>query len=178
MRGVVIRWNERGFGFIKPDDGSEDLFCGGRQGKAQGVSAATREGLWVLVQRSARHWAVGPGLSLADESVRVAISSHVAGSHSFTVPSEEPETRVCAGVKHSSLMRSVCSFANSTTGFSVSWSSSAMAFALFATASLAWRCAIASTTSSLPAKRCDASTKHGMIQLYWDLHCRLHGSRY
>merc|ERR1719313_2645959 len=25
--GVGGRWNERGFGFIKPDDGSEDIFC-------------------------------------------------------------------------------------------------------------------------------------------------------
>eukprot|EP00965_Chrysotila_dentata_P256909 6212711-Pleurochrysis_carterae.AAC.1 len=25
--GVACRWNERGFGFIKPDDGGEDLFC-------------------------------------------------------------------------------------------------------------------------------------------------------
>ena len=27
MKGVAQRWNERGFGFIKPNDGSEDLFC-------------------------------------------------------------------------------------------------------------------------------------------------------
>mmetsp|Transcript_12290 Transcript_12290/g.30605 ORF Transcript_12290/g.30605 Transcript_12290/m.30605 type:complete len:193 (-) Transcript_12290:317-895(-) len=27
-QGVALRWNaERGFGFIKPDDGGEDLFC-------------------------------------------------------------------------------------------------------------------------------------------------------
>ncbi|KAK3268258.1 hypothetical protein CYMTET_23228 [Cymbomonas tetramitiformis] len=26
-RGVATRWNERGFGFIKPNDGSEDVFC-------------------------------------------------------------------------------------------------------------------------------------------------------
>ena len=25
--GVALRWNPKGFGFIKPDDGSEDLFC-------------------------------------------------------------------------------------------------------------------------------------------------------
>ncbi|KAH8059279.1 hypothetical protein JL721_9377 [Aureococcus anophagefferens] len=26
-RGTALRWNERGFGFIKPDDGGDDLFC-------------------------------------------------------------------------------------------------------------------------------------------------------
>ena len=26
-KGTACRWNERGFGFIKPSDGSEDLFC-------------------------------------------------------------------------------------------------------------------------------------------------------
>ena len=25
--GVAQRWNTNGFGFIKPDDGGEDLFC-------------------------------------------------------------------------------------------------------------------------------------------------------
>ena len=25
--GVALRWNEKGFGFIKPDDGGGDLFC-------------------------------------------------------------------------------------------------------------------------------------------------------
>merc|ERR1711918_120546 len=27
MKGTACRWNDRGFGFIKPHDGSEDLFC-------------------------------------------------------------------------------------------------------------------------------------------------------
>ncbi|KAJ1451536.1 hypothetical protein M885DRAFT_529427 [Pelagophyceae sp. CCMP2097] len=25
--GTAMRWNERGFGFIKPQDGGEDIFC-------------------------------------------------------------------------------------------------------------------------------------------------------
>lgn len=25
--GIAQRWNEKGFGFIKPDDGGDDLFC-------------------------------------------------------------------------------------------------------------------------------------------------------
>ena len=25
--GIALRWNEKGYGFIKPDDGGEDLFC-------------------------------------------------------------------------------------------------------------------------------------------------------
>merc|ERR1719453_1955828 len=27
LKGTACRWNERGFGFIKPSDGGEDLFC-------------------------------------------------------------------------------------------------------------------------------------------------------
>ena len=27
LRGVAARWTDRGFGFIKPNDGSDDLFC-------------------------------------------------------------------------------------------------------------------------------------------------------
>ena len=27
LSGVAQRWNDRGFGFIRPDDGGEDLFC-------------------------------------------------------------------------------------------------------------------------------------------------------
>merc|ERR1711934_1342856 len=27
LTGVACRWNDRGFGFIKPNDGGEDLFC-------------------------------------------------------------------------------------------------------------------------------------------------------
>ena len=27
LSGVAGRWNERGFGFIKPNDGGDDVFC-------------------------------------------------------------------------------------------------------------------------------------------------------
>merc|ERR1712070_467820 len=27
LKGTACRWNDRGFGFIKPQDGGEDLFC-------------------------------------------------------------------------------------------------------------------------------------------------------
>lgn len=27
MTGVACQWNSRGFGFIRPDDGEEDVFC-------------------------------------------------------------------------------------------------------------------------------------------------------
>lgn len=27
MAGTAARWNDRGFGFIRPEDGSEDVFC-------------------------------------------------------------------------------------------------------------------------------------------------------
>jgi cold shock CspA family protein len=27
LTGLALRWNPKGFGFIKPDDGSEDVFC-------------------------------------------------------------------------------------------------------------------------------------------------------
>lgn len=27
MKGTCVRWTDRGFGFVKPDDGSEDIFC-------------------------------------------------------------------------------------------------------------------------------------------------------
>jgi cold shock CspA family protein len=27
VQGTALRWNEKGFGFIKPDDGGDDLFC-------------------------------------------------------------------------------------------------------------------------------------------------------
>jgi cold shock CspA family protein len=27
VTGIAARWNDRGFGFIKPNDGSDDVFC-------------------------------------------------------------------------------------------------------------------------------------------------------
>ena len=52
VRGVALRWNEKGFGFIKPDDGGDDVFChfsGIKDGKCL-KEGATVEFLKVIQQ--------------------------------------------------------------------------------------------------------------------------------
>jgi len=38
MQGVVVHWTGRGFGFIRPDDGSADVYFNRAQVKRAGIS--------------------------------------------------------------------------------------------------------------------------------------------